>query len=89
MLQQRRLQKDKEGIENLPEVITFPAFPSIQALEKPAAEEDTRYIGSIAENCLRKFASKSVADITYGLYDMDGNTLISATNQLLSLIIIS
>ena len=29
------LKPIKEGIENLPQAITFPAYPSIQAFEKP------------------------------------------------------
>ena len=51
----------------------FPAFPSIQALE---GEEDTQYIGAVAEKYLRKFATKSEADTTYGLYDRNGNFYI-------------
>ena len=35
------LKPIKEGIENLPQAITFPAHPSIQAFEKPLKGEDT------------------------------------------------
>ena len=59
------LKPIKEGVENLRQAITFPAFPSIQALEKPPeGEEDTQYIGPVAEKYRRKFATKSVADTT-------------------------
>ena len=67
----------REGIENLPQTITFPAFPSIQAFEKPPeGEEDTQYIGAVAEKYLRKFATKSEADTTFGLYDRNSNFYI-------------
>ena len=37
------LRPIREGIENLPQTITIPAFPSIQAFEKPPeGEEDTQ-----------------------------------------------
>ena len=63
------LKPIKEGIENLPQAITFPAYRSIQALQKPLAGEDTQFIGEVAEKYLRKFATKDEADTTYGLYD--------------------
>ena len=66
----------REGIENLPQAITFPAYPSIQASEKPLEGEDTQYIGEVAEKHLRKFATKGEADTTYGLYDRKGNFYI-------------
>ena len=66
----------KEEIENLPQVITFPAYPSIQAIEKPLEGEDTQYIGEVAEKYLIKFPTKSEADTTYGLYDRKGNFYI-------------
>ena len=66
-----------EGIENLPQTITFPAFPSIQAFEKPPeGEENMQYIGAVANKYLRKFATRSEADTTYGLYDRNGNFYI-------------
>ena len=70
------LKPIKEGIENLPQAITFPAYPSIQASEKPLEGEDTQYIGEVAEKYLRKFATKDEADKTYGLYDRYGNFYI-------------
>ena len=66
------LKPIKEGIE----AITFPAYPSIQASEKPLEGEHTQYIGEVAEKYLRKFATKSEADTTYGLYDRKGNFYI-------------
>ena len=62
------LKPIKEGIENLPQAITFPAYPSIQ----PSEGEDTQYIGEVAEKYLRKFATKDEDDRTYGLYDDKG-----------------
>ena len=67
----------REGIENMPQVIALPTFPSIQAFEKPSeGEEDLQYIGAVAEKYLRKFATKSEANTTYGLYDRNGNFYI-------------
>ena len=70
------LKPIKEGIENLPQAITFPAYPSIQASENPLEGEGTQYIGEVAEKYLRKFATKGEADTTYGLYDRHGNFYI-------------
>ena len=67
------LKPIKEGIE----AIKFPAYPSIQASEKPLKGEDTQYIGEVAENYLRKFAAKDKADRTYRLYDKGGKFYIS------------
>ena len=64
----------REGIENLPQAITFPAYPSIQASEKE--EEDAPYIGEIAKTYLKKFTTKDEADRTYGLYDKAGKFYI-------------
>ena len=63
------LKPIKEGIENLPQTITFPAFPSIKA-----SENYIQTIGKVAEKYLRKYVSKSSADRTYGLYDDDKGT---------------
>ena len=43
------LKPIKEGIKELPQAITFPAYPSIQALEEPKEGEDALYIGEIAK----------------------------------------
>ena len=66
------LKPIKEGIE----AITFPAYPSIRASEKPLEGEDAQFIGEIAEKYLRKFARKDEADTTYELYDRKGNFYI-------------
>ena len=70
------LKPIKEGIENLPQAITFQAYPSIQASEKPLEGEDTQYIGEVAEKYQRNFTTKGEADTTYGLYDRHGNFYI-------------
>ena len=67
------LKPIKEGIDNLPQAIAFPAFLFIQAFEKPSEAQDTQYIEEVAEKYLRQFASKSEADTTYELYDRSGN----------------
>ena len=69
------LKPIKEGIENLPKAITFPAYPSIQAFEEPIEGEDIQHIGDIAAEYLKKFAAKDEADRTYGLYDKNKKNL--------------
>ena len=56
--------------------ITFPAFPSIEGVQQPDEDPDTQFIGPIAQEYLRKFASKTESDKTYGLYDKSGNFYI-------------
>ena len=71
------LKPIKEGIENLPNIITFPAYPSIRASSEPLEEEtDRQYIAEVAENALRKFATKGDADRTFGIYDKDNKFYI-------------
>ena len=70
------LKPIKEGIENLPQAITFPTYPSIQASKEPLEGEDTQYIGEVAEKYLRTFTTKSEADTTYGSYDRHKNFYI-------------
>ncbi|XP_060066415.1 uncharacterized protein LOC132546711 [Ylistrum balloti] len=65
----------KENISELKK-ITFPAFPSIEGFQQQKEDTDTKFIGPIARKYLRKFASKSEADRTYGLYDKNGNFYI-------------
>ena len=66
------LKPIKEGLENLPQAITFPAYPSIQAFEEPPeGEKDAPYLGEIAKTYLGKFTTKGEADTTYGLYAKD------------------
>ena len=66
------LKPIKEGIENLPQSIKFPAFPSIQASKEKETFVEPYFIGDIAESYLRKFTTKDKADTTFGLYDKQG-----------------
>ena len=61
-------------MKNLPKTITFPQFPSITAFDDDddGEEEEDVFIGDIAEQYLRKFATVSGADMTFGLRDKDG-----------------
>ena len=66
------LKPIREGIENLPQAIAFPAYPSIQAFEKPLEGEDTQYIREVAE----KYLKDPNRHTTYGLYDRHSNFYI-------------
>ena len=79
------LKPIKEGIENLPQAITFPAFPSIQ--EKETFVEPY-FIGDIAESYLRKFTTKDEADKTFGLRDVNGVFYIGSKRYLSKKIIL-
>ena len=57
------LKPIKEGIEKLPQAITFPAYPSI---ELPPKEIQT--FGEVATNALRKFAKKRMKLIQHTDY---------------------
>ena len=61
------LKPIKEGMKNLPRVITFPQFPSITAYDDDGEEEVDVFKGDISEQYLRKFASVSGADKIFGL----------------------
>ena len=63
-------------MKNLPKAITFPQFPSITAYDDDGEEEEDVFIGDIAEQYLRKFASKFGTDKTFGLRDKDGKFYI-------------
>ena len=64
-------------MKNLPKTIAFSQFPSITAYDDDDGEEEEDvFIGDIAEQYLRKFATMSGADKTFGLRDMDGNFYI-------------
>ena len=52
-------------MKNFPKAITFPQFPSITAYDDDDEEEVDVFIGDIAEQYLRKFASVSGADKTF------------------------
>ena len=70
------LKPIKEGIESLPQAITFPAYPSIEASKEKETFVEPYFIGDIAESYLRKFTTKAEADRTYGLYDRKGKFYI-------------
>ena len=71
------LKPIREGIKNLPKVITFPQFPSITAYDDDDDEEEEDVIiGDIAEQYLRKFATVSGANKTFGLREKDGKFYI-------------
>ena len=66
-------------MKNLPKAITFPQFPSITAYDDDDGEEEEDvFIGDIAEQYLRKFATVSGADKTFGLRDKDGKFYIGS-----------
>ena len=69
------LKPIREGMKNLPEAITFPQFPSIAAYDDDGEEVDV-FIVDIAVQYLRKFASVSGTDKTFGLRDKDGKFYI-------------
>ena len=67
----------KPMIKNLPQVITFPQFPFITPYDDyDSEEEEDVFIGDIAEQYLRKFATMSGTDKTFGLRDKDGKFYI-------------
>ena len=70
------LKPIREGMKNLPRAITFPQFPSIKAYDDDGEKEVDVFVGDIAEQYLRKFATVSVADKTLGLQVKDGNFYI-------------
>ena len=70
------LKPIREGMKNLSKAITFPQFPSITAYDDDSEEEKDVFIGDIAEQYLRKFATVSGADKTFGLRDKDGKFYI-------------
>ena len=60
----------------LPKSVTFPQFPSIAAYDDDDEEQLGVFIEDIAEQFLRKFASASGANKTFGLRDNDGKFYI-------------
>ena len=65
------LKPIKEGIEKLPQAITFTAFPSIDA-----SKEDILKLGPVAVKALKQFLTKDGADKTFGIYDKNGEFYI-------------
>ena len=76
------LKPIKEGIESLPQAITFPAYPSIDI-----PKENILLLGPIAVSALKQFLTKEGADKTFGIYDKDGKFYI-VIKKLISKIII-
>ena len=68
-------------MENIPRAITFPQFPSITAYDDDGEEKVNEFIGDIAEQHLRKFASVSGADKTFALRDKDGKFTLGTRKQ--------
>ena len=64
-------------MKNLPKTTIFPNFPSKTAYDDDDGEdEEDVFIGDIAEQYLRKFATMSGADKTFRLRDKDGKFYI-------------
>ena len=69
--------KKIRGMKNLAKTIKFPQFPSILAYDNDDGEEEEDvFIGDNAEQYLRKFATVSGVDKTFGLRDKDGKFYI-------------
>ena len=64
------LKSIREGMKNLPKAITFPQFPSItDSDDDDGEEEEDVFIGDIAEQYLRKFATalEQIRRLDYGI----------------------
>ena len=72
------LKPIREGMKHLPKAVTFPQYASITAYDDDCEEEGKSVIGNIAEQYLRKFASTSGTDKTFGLWDKDGKFYIES-----------
>ena len=70
------LKPIREGMKNVPKVITFPQYPSITAYDDDREEEEDVFIGDIAEQYLRRFATVSGANKSFRLPDKDGKFYI-------------
>ena len=70
------LKPVREGMKNLKIAITFPQYLSITAYDDDGEEEVDVFVGNIAEQYLRTFASVSGANKTFGLRDKDGKFYI-------------
>ena len=68
---QEGLKPIKEGIEKLPQAITFPAYPSIDL-----PKEDVVELGPNAASALQRFLTKTGVDKTYGICDKGGKFFI-------------
>ena len=63
-------------MKNLPKVIKFPQFPSITAYDDDDEKDEDVLIRDSSEQYLRKFATVSGVDKTFGLPDKDGKFYI-------------
>ena len=63
-------------MKNLPKAVTFSQFPPITSYDDDGEKEVNVFIGDIAEQYLRKFASVLGANKTFGLRDKDGKFYI-------------
>ena len=68
-------------MKNLPNAITISQFPSTTASDDYGEEEVNVFIGDIAEQHLRKFATVSGADKTFGLRDKDVSFTLRTRKQ--------
>ena len=68
---QEGLKPIKEGIEKLPQAITFPGYPSIELPKEGVLE-----LGANAASALRRFLTKEGVDKIYGIYDKGGKFYI-------------
>ena len=66
------LKPIREAMKNIQKSIQFYKFPSITAYVDDGEEDEDVFIGDIAEQYLRKFASTSGTDKTFKLRDKDG-----------------
>ena len=71
------LKPIREGMKNLPRTLTFPQFTSITSYDDDdGEEEEDLFIGDIAEQYLRKFATMSGGDKPFELRDKDSKIYI-------------
>ena len=70
------LKPIREGLKYLQKAITFPQFPYITDYDDDGEEDNNIFIADIAEQYLRKFATVSGADKTFGLRDKDSKFYI-------------
>ena len=71
----------REGMKYLPKAIPFPQFPSITAYDDDDGEEEDVFIGDIAEQYLRKFATVYGANKTFGLRNKVGKFTLGTRKQ--------
>ena len=72
----RKIKPIRDWIKNLPNTITFLQFPSITAYDDDGEEVEDVFIGDIAEQYFRNFATVSGAEKTFGMRDKDGKCYI-------------